>query len=320
MPFFEADHNESSSEGLLPPLIAILGPTACGKSEVAMSLARCFGCEILNSDSRQIYREMEIGTAKPGRMDRQEIPHHLLDLVSPDETFSAGEFARQGRLVLAKLWASGGLPLLVGGTGFYYEALTRGLPDINVDKNIRHRLQEMLELDGTFALVDELRRIDPAAALSIDISNPRRVMRALEIIHATGRPLSEARAEVSPLHARILPIVVDFPRDMLCERMEQRIQNMLTMGLRDEVKRLNELYDWSAPGMRTIGYAEWRSYFQGETDLDDTVEQINIHTRQYAKRQVTWFKRRPGVEPIDLSEPGAESRIKFMVRNFLTAK
>ncbi|MFZ2959958.1 MAG: tRNA (adenosine(37)-N6)-dimethylallyltransferase MiaA [Candidatus Ozemobacteraceae bacterium] len=301
----------------LPPLIAILGPTACGKSDLAMMIARRFGCEILNADSRQIYREMEIGTAKPTELERRQIPHHLLDVVSPAETFSAGEYARLGRAVLANLWAEKKLPLLVGGTGFYFEALTAGLPDVAVDNEIRHRLQEMLDMDGLPALVDELRRIDPFAAGAIDISNPRRVMRALEIIHATGRPLADARSGGSVLQARVLPIVVGFPRDILRERIEGRIEKMLASGLRDEVGRLREVYDWSVPGMQAIGYAEWREFFRGEADLEETAERINIHTRQYAKRQMTWFKRRPGGEPVDLSMPNAADHVAGLVESFL---
>ncbi|HEY9071735.1 MAG TPA: tRNA (adenosine(37)-N6)-dimethylallyltransferase MiaA, partial [Candidatus Ozemobacteraceae bacterium] len=167
------------------PLIALLGPTACGKSALALDLARRFGLEIVNCDSRQIYREMEIGTAKPGPAERAAVPHHLFDLVTPDRRFSAGDYLREATACCERLWARGAVPLITGGTGFYYDALTGGLPRATGDPGLQFRLQERLETEGLASLVEELGRLDPAGAAAIDRQNPRRVLRALELVLAT---------------------------------------------------------------------------------------------------------------------------------------
>ncbi|HOT28740.1 MAG TPA: tRNA (adenosine(37)-N6)-dimethylallyltransferase MiaA [Candidatus Ozemobacteraceae bacterium] len=279
------------------PLIAVLGPTACGKSALALELARRFGLEIVNCDSRQVYREMEIGTAKPGPDERAAVPHHLFDLVGPDERFSAGEYARQATACCESLWAAGKVPLLVGGTGFYYDALVEGLPEDQGNPALQRDLQERLESEGLQVLLDELDRLDPAGAASIDRRNPRRVLRALELVLAGGRPLADLRKRHGAIRATPFPILVTLGRETLHERIARRIDAMLSAGLADEARSLIARFGSDAPGLKSIGYAEWTEPHADEAAVR---EAIVAHTRQYAKRQETWFRKRPGGAMHDL--------------------
>ncbi|HNW35675.1 MAG TPA: tRNA (adenosine(37)-N6)-dimethylallyltransferase MiaA, partial [Candidatus Ozemobacteraceae bacterium] len=270
------------------PLIAVLGPTACGKSALALDLARGFGFDIVNCDSRQVYREMEIGTAKPDAAERAAVPHHLFDLVSPDERFSAGEYARKATTCCEALWKQGRVPLLVGGTGFYYDALTEGLPEGTGDFALQNQLQERLATEGLLQLLDELERLDPAGAASIDRHNSRRVTRALELVLSSGQPLAEARKRQGALEADILCIPVTIDRGLLHESIAGRVDMMLAAGLAGEARSLLEKYGPEAPGMQTIGYSEWAAPGLPESEVR---ESIIIHTRRYAKRQETWFRK-----------------------------
>lgn len=296
------------------PLIAILGPTACGKSAIALDLARTFGFDIINCDSRQIYRGMEIGTAKPGPEERAAIPHHLFDLVNPDERFSAGEFARQAGLCCESLWTAGKVPLLVGGTGFYYDALTEGLPEETGSPVLQLQLHQRLESEGIQQLLDELDRLDPAGGAAIDRRNPRRVVRALELILASGLPLAEARRRQGALHADFLHILVTIDRETLHERIGGRVDGMIAAGLATEARSLIDRYGIDAPGLKSIGYAEWGDPGADEGSIRDA---IIAHTRQYAKRQETWFRKRPGGNFHDLGQRETSANIFKQVATFL---
>lgn len=290
-----------SGSGVRRPLIAILGPTAVGKSDLAVDLCRRFGGDLLNADSRQVYREMEIGTAKPTAAERAVVPHRLFDLVTPDQAFSAGDYERLGRQELEQTWNAGRIPVLCGGTGFYYDALVHGLPETHADPELRVSLDDRFQQDGLPGLIDELRRLDPAGAETIDLANPRRVIRALEIILTSGKPLHEARSGRSQIQAALFPIVVTIPRDRLAERISQRVAAMISRGLQFEVEALIKRYGWDAPGLQTIGYREWKPFFEGVASIEQVAEEISLRTRQYAKRQETWFRRRPGCPVRDIS-------------------
>lgn len=296
------------------PLIAVLGPTACGKSALALELARRFGLEIVNCDSRQIYREMEIGTAKPGPDERAAVPHHLFDLVGPDERFSAGEYARQATACCESLWTAGKVPLLVGGTGFYYDALTEGLPVETGDPALQLHLQDRLESEGLQALLDELDRLDPAGAASIDRRNPRRVLRALELVLTGGRPLADLWKRHGAIRATALPILVTVGRESLHERIARRVDKMLAAGLAGEARSLLARFGSDAPGLKSIGYAEWAEPHADETSIR---EAIIAHTRQYAKRQETWFRKRPGGVMHDLGRRETSADIVKQAEAFL---
>lgn len=300
-----------------PRLIALLGPTASGKSSLALPLARDLGLEIVNCDSRQVYREMDIGTAKPTTDERRAVPHHLLDLVSPAEPFSAGDYLRAARPCLEELWRAGRVPLLVGGTGFYFDALQHGLPEVATDDGSQERWQARLDAEGLPALVDELRRRDPEGAARVDLANPRRVQRALAILEATGGSLAAAHRRTGGLEAEFLVLVGTRPRQDLWERIRQRVGEMVAGGLADEARRLLAVYGRSAPGLRAIGYAEWEPFLRGAVDADEVVRQIVIHTRQYAKRQETWFRKRPGVPLLAFDDPALPGRLAADITRFL---
>lgn len=297
-------------------IVAILGPTACGKTSLALELSELYDCQILNCDSRQIFSEMEIGTAKPSSTERKRIPHHLLDICPPSSEFSAGDYCDAARKCLDSLWNDGKRVILAGGTGFYFEALVNGLSDTGKDPILRQELTARLDDEGLDALVAELYRLDPQAAGRIDLKNPRRVIRALEIIYTTGLNLSDARRIKNTLNADLLTILVTLPRKILHEKITERVKKMIHDGLQTEVQTLVKHFGFDSPGLKTIGYAEWKSFFDGTTDLESVIEQIIIHTRQYAKRQETWFRKRPGIPFIDLSLPDAKIAIKCKVEQF----
>ncbi|MBF0545061.1 MAG: tRNA (adenosine(37)-N6)-dimethylallyltransferase MiaA [Candidatus Riflebacteria bacterium] len=305
---------------LPPPLLAILGPTAAGKTGLSVKLSEYFNVEVINCDSRQVYREMDIGTAKPTPDERQKVTHHFLDIIAPDESFNAGHFVACARPLLAKIWSEKKTPLVVGGTGFYFDALIQGLPEIGENEAIRNELQEAFFRNGIGVLLKELSKLDPEAAEHVDVANPRRLLRALEMIKLSGLSLKEIEEKREKLNARVLPFLINLPRNLLVERIYKRVDEMIESGLENEAKTLFEKYGEDAEGLNTIGYHEWRDYWEGKTKFSETVESIKIHTRQYAKRQVTWFKKRPGGDFLDPSEAGTFDAIVQSIKTFLDFK
>jgi len=286
------------------PVLAVLGPTASGKTGLALEIADRHGCEIVNCDSRQIYSEMLIGTAHPTQAEMAQSPHHLFSIITPDRSFSAAEYAEAAAAAIRQIWHRSRIPLLVGGTGFYYDALAEGLGAAGNDIELAQRLQQELQTKGLAAMLDRLQKLDPAASSQIDVNNPRRVLRAIEIVTNTGRPLAENR-RVSPLPEAVFkPVVVTRPREELHKAIERRVDEMIAAGLENEVRRLVGKYGRQAPGLNSIGYNEWFALLEGKADLHATREAIVIHTRQYAKRQETWLRRRPGPPLFNLAEPG----------------
>ena len=300
-------------------LAVILGPTASGKSDLALDLAERMRLEILNCDSRQVYREMPIGTAAPVPEDRARCPHHLYELICPSENFSAGRYEVVARDCLESLWKQGRKPLLVGGTGFYFQALVEGMPDIPFVPEVREHLQQRLLKVGREALVEELRQRDPLALQMVDVNNPRRVTRALEIMEMTGRSLSAVWAERNPLQAEILILTVSWPREVLHGRISRRVASMVKSGLESEVQGLLNTYGDAAAGLKSIGYAEWLPFFRGEISREKVVEQIVIHTRQFAKRQLTWFRYQTQGIGIDLSNADSLTQLKQVLGDFWKA-
>ncbi|MBI3039686.1 tRNA (adenosine(37)-N6)-dimethylallyltransferase MiaA, partial [bacterium] len=222
---------------------------------------------------------------------------------------------------LRGLWERGKTPLLVGGTGFYYDALINGLPkDVLVDREFRLNLNKRLESDGLSILFEELQRLDPEGALLVDKFNPRRILRALEIIHASGKSLVLIRDNRFPLVADCLNLLVTLPKPTLDDRIESRIGEMMKNGLREEVQGVFSRYGQGAPAFKSIGYSEWKNFFKGAQTLDETVRSIVVHTRQYAKRQMTWFRKRPGGDFLDLSRPGTTGDVFKKVEEFLEKK
>ncbi|MBX3102978.1 MAG: tRNA (adenosine(37)-N6)-dimethylallyltransferase MiaA [Bacteroidetes bacterium] len=308
-----------SSEPSLPLLVVLYGPTASGKTQLAIELAQALGCEVLNADSRQIYREMELGTAKPTAQERNLVTHYGLDLVSPDEAFSAPDYAAYALGILPSLFTRSPVQIVCGGTGFYIRALCEGLDEIPpTPPEVRTRIQQQLDTQGLAALVAELAQADPVAYARIDLRNPRRVQRALEVYYATGRPLShwQQGATDRPRPFRCLYLSPHWPRAQLYARIDARVDTMLAAGLLAEVQALMARYGPGAPGLQAIGYAETVAHLQGQTDYATLVARVKQHTRNYAKRQLTWLRQLPQVQLLDMPVPGvAEQALTYIRRH-----
>lgn len=299
------------------PVLAVLGPTASGKTSLAIKIAKTFNCEIVNCDSRQIYREMRIGTARPDDTEMQQVPHHLFNLISPDQAFSAADYSEHACRVIKEIWQRNRIPLLTGGTGFYYAVVSEGLGEAGHNPELAEKLRVELETVGFESFVKKLLELDPEAGEMVDLKNPRRVLRAAEIVIGSKKPLS-ANRPVSPLpEAEFKAVVVTRPRSILHENIARRVDQMICEGLEKEVSELIDRYGRSASGLNSIGYNEWFDYFDGRISPEQVREQIIIHTRQYAKRQETWFRRRPGVPVSDLSIPENESEIFQQISAFI---
>ncbi len=275
-----------------PPLVVILGPTASGKTALAIHVARALNGEIINADSRQIYRGMDIGTAKPSPAERAAVPHHLLDIVTPDETFTLAQYQRAAYATIDAIHARGKLPLLVGGTGQYITAVVEGwgIPEVPPNPDLRRELEDYAEQHGARALHDRLRAADPDAAARIDYRNVRRVVRALEVYLETGAPITALQRKKPPPY-RILQLGLTLPREQLFARIDARITRMVEAGLLDEVRDLLKAgYTWDCPAMSGLGYSQWRAYLEGTASYDDTIDAIRRQTRAFARRQYTWFR------------------------------
>ncbi len=283
----------------LPKLIVVCGPTASGKTQWGLDLAKQFKGRVISADSRQIYKKMAIGTAQPeGEWRRvglhkdffvQDVPHYLVGWLDPGKTFSAAEF-RDRALKYAKLiQRAGETPIVVGGTGLYVSALVDNFSIPRVAAS--PKLRRSLEGKPLSELTTLLQKLDPEAAATIDLKNPRRLIRALEVCILTGEPFSAQKKKGTPLF-EVLQIGIRVPRETLYERINARVDQMMTAGLEKEVKALlKQKYSWNLPSMNGIGYREFKEYFANQTTLAQVVELIKQNTRQYARRQLTWFNR-----------------------------
>jgi tRNA dimethylallyltransferase len=274
-----------------PPVVVILGPTASGKSALAMRFAREFDGAIVSADSRQVYRFMDIGTAKPSLEERTAITHCLIDIVAPDEVYSLAQYQTDAYAALDDVTRSGRLPLLVGGTGQYLTAVIEGwgIPTVPPNPAARAALEAFARQHGTLALHARLETVDPAAAARIDHRNVRRVVRALEVFEETGTPISVLQQRTPPPY-RFIQIGLTMPRDRLYRRIDERVESMAASGLEGEVRGLLERgYTWDCPAMSGLGYAQWRPYLAGLATLDDTLTAIRHATHAFARRQYTWF-------------------------------
>ncbi|MCS6845605.1 MAG: tRNA (adenosine(37)-N6)-dimethylallyltransferase MiaA [Caldilineales bacterium] len=276
----------------VPPLVAIVGPTAVGKSALALEAAQRLGGEIVSADSRQIYRGMDIGTDKPTPEQRRRVPHHLLDVVEPDQVFTLAQYQRAAYNAIADIHERGRLPLLVGGTGLYVRAVLEGLhiPEVPPDPALRQELEAFAQAEGAQALHARLAALDPDAARRIDPRNVRRVVRALEVTLLTGVPISRLQ-QASPPPFRVLRIGLTRPRPVLYARIDRRVDAMIEAGLVEEVRRLLEAgYSPSLPALTGLGYRQIIQYLQGELSLAEAVAAIKQQTRRFVRQQATWFR------------------------------
>jgi tRNA dimethylallyltransferase len=280
-------------------IVTLMGPTASGKTELAMRIADALPVAIISVDSAMVYRDMNIGTAKPEAAVLERYPHHLIDLRDPAEPYSVGEFVADARVCVAAALEAGRLPLLVGGTMLYFKAFKGGIADLpETSDEIRAELAQRAQREGLAALHEELRRIDPVAAAGIHPNNPQRLLRALEVYASSGRPISEFWAQqprggvAQALGCRLLEFAVEAPREVVNARIERRFGDMLNTGLLDEVRALMARGDLSVevPSMRAVGYRQVWRHLSGEIDHATMVERAVSATRQLAKRQRTWLR------------------------------
>jgi len=296
----------------LPPLLVLLGPTASGKTDISIELAQRLNAEIISADSRQIYKYLDIGTAKPTQEQLATVRHHFISEKLPTETFSAGEFGIEGRKVIADIHARGGNAIVVGGSGLYIKSLTDGLFDgPEADPDIREVLEAKVERGMTRDLLDELRRVDPDSAVTADITKPRRIIRALEVFYLTGKPLSIHHRELKPQIAfSPLFIGLAWDRPVLYKHIEQRCDAMLEAGLENEVSGLQAMgYNRRLNALNTVGYAEVFAHQNDEISREKMIRLFRQNSRRYAKRQMTWFRRDARIRWIRMTEDRSQEEV-----------
>ncbi|WP_165855468.1 tRNA (adenosine(37)-N6)-dimethylallyltransferase MiaA [Marinobacter sp. JSM 1782161] len=316
----------------LPPAIFLMGPTAAGKTDLALALCQVLPCEIISVDSAMIYRGMDIGTAKPSTEELAQAPHRLIDICDPADTYSAADFRTDALREMDEITARGRIPLLVGGTMMYFKALLHGMSDLpSADPALRRQLEARAESEGWAALHEELRQKDPVAAEAIHPNNRQRVLRALEVVLLTGQPISAAWAadrgtsgdvdypyltrwqadDSGALPYNVIQLsIAPGNRSVLHERIRLRFGKMLDMGFADEVRALRRRPDLhpGLPSIRCVGYRQAWAWLDGEVDYDTFVEKGVAATRQLAKRQLTWLRKWPDVAWIDSGASGSLKR------------
>ncbi len=301
------------------PLIVLVGPTGIGKSALALDLAETLQGEIVSADSRQVYRGMDIGTAKPTRAERARVAHHLIDIVDPDQDFALAGFQERAYKAIDDIAARRLLPLLVGGTGQYIHAVVEGwrIPRVPADPALRARLYAEAEAQSLQSLYKKLLELDPEAAGLVDARNPRRVIRALEVCISSGQPFSALRGKDPPPYA-VLQIGLTMERQRLYRRVDVRIDEMISRGLVEEVRGLvNKGYSWTLPSMSSLGYVQFRPYFEESATLEETVALIKKQTRRFIRHQYNWFRLADKrIRWFDASLPPRDSALE-LIRAFL---
>ncbi len=301
---------------LHPPPILLAGPTAVGKSEIALLLAERIGGEIISVDSMQVYRGLDIGTAKPSPVERARVPHHLIDVVELTEAFDAAKFASLAHQIVAEIQARGRVPILCGGTGLYFKAFLEGVGEAPPGDP---KLRAELEATPLAELLRELTQCDPVTAARIDQKNPRRIIRAVEVIRLTGKPFSQQRADWNPSSILHPPssMFLGLSRSAadLHARINSRVEQMFACGLVEETRRLLEHgLEQNQTAMQAIGYRQVVENLRGERSLPDTIELVKIKTRQFAKRQMTWFRRKLNLEWIELQLEASPASVTALVK------
>ncbi len=274
------------------PLLVIVGPTAVGKTGLSLQLAHDFDVEIISADSHQVYRGLDIGTAKPTSAEQAVTPHHLLDVVDPDGVLTLAQFQEQAYAAVDDIHQRGRLPVLAGGTGQWIRAVIEGwrIPRVPPDPALRAKFEAKVEAGGPQVLHDQLAAVDPQSAIKIDPRNVRRVIRALEVYHKTGIPISKHQHKHPPPY-HILQVGLTMPREMLYERIDQRVDKMLEQGLLEEVHRLVEAgCGWDKPAMLGLGYRQIGQHLRGEVTEEEAVALIKRETRRFVRQQYNWFR------------------------------
>lgn len=290
----------------LTQVVVILGPTGVGKTAISLALAERLQAEIVSADSMQIYRGMNIGTAKATAAERARIPHHCIDLLEVTERYSAAQYQNDARAAIAQIRQKEKLPILVGGTGLYLRAALEpyDFSDAKLDLSLRQTLQERAAREGNLSLLSELAQVDAKAAAKLHVNDAKRIIRALEVYYTTGKPISLAEQETEaaePLY-QVVYLGLTRPREQLYARIEQRVDEMFTLGLTEEVRQLiRQGLTEQVPAGQALGYKEFFPYFRDEVRLDDVAALLKQNTRRYAKRQMTWFRANSQIHWFDLS-------------------
>jgi tRNA dimethylallyltransferase len=306
------------AENVKPKIIIICGPTALGKTSVAIHIAGIFNGQIVGADSMQIYRHMDIGTAKPTPDEQSRVAHHMIDLIDPDEHFDARQFAEMAHDKIMRLYAGGVTPFVVGGTGLYIKALVHGLFKAGQsDIHVRERLQEQARIYGAGYLYQRLSRHDPDTAERIHPNDTYRIIRALEVHELTGKTITAFQQDhgFKDNRFRVLKIGMHIDREVLYDRINHRVDAMIDSGFLNEVKGLLKMgYSDDLKSMQSIGYRHLIGFIKGRYPWDETIRTLKRDTRRYAKRQLTWFKADP---EIIWREPGQLSEIQMLIKSFL---
>jgi tRNA dimethylallyltransferase len=301
-------NNFQETSGLLSKqktLVVIAGPTAVGKTDLAIKLANHYHTDIVSADSRQFYREMSIGTAKPSEDELAQAKHYFINSHSITDNFNVGDFEKEGLKAIDEIFTHSDVAILAGGSGLYIKAICEGFDDVPAaSSEIRDRLNTEYEKNGIEGLKEQLRIADPVYYEEVDTNNPQRIIRALEVIESTGKPFSSYRtANIKQRHFNIIKIGLNLPRKLLYQRINLRVDLMVKQGLIDEVKSLLPHRNLNA--LNTVGYKEIFEYLDGKTDLDTAISMIKQNTRRFAKRQLTWFNKDKTInwfEPSQLEE------------------
>lgn len=284
-------------------VVVLVGPTASGKTAVSLPLAERLGAEIMSADSRQMYRLMDIGTAKPTPAELARVPHHFVDILDPDQDYSAGEYGIRGREEIERIFSRGRVPLVVGGSGLYIRSLIDGIfHGPPADPEVRSVIEKQFENGGIDALLAELRRVDPVFAARVDPTKPRRMIRALEVYHVTGVPISQLHEELK-VEIPFTPVIFGllWPKPELHRRINERSQAMIGQGFLSEVENLVKRgYGPELNALNTVGYAEAFAMRAGRMTMEEMIEVFSRNTRRYAKRQMTWFRRDERVSWIEM--------------------
>ncbi|MDQ0299215.1 tRNA dimethylallyltransferase [Salibacterium salarium] len=298
-------------------VIVIAGPTAVGKSEVGMQLASYFNGEIISGDSMQIYKGLDIGTAKVSKAERNQIPHHFVDELTPSDTYSAADFKQAAAEKIKEINSKGKVPFIVGGTGFYIRAVTRDLEfqDAPSDASFRKNMENIVAEQGVSVLHEQLKSVDEESARVIHPHNVKKIIRALEIYHLTGhtkQSFTEQENKDSPYDLVMIGLTMD--RDNLYARINQRVDEMVDKGIIDEARWLFETFPPESQAAQAIGYKEFFPYFRGDCSMDSAVSQLKKNSRHYAKRQLTWFRNKEDVEWFEMTYENKHEKIQKMIR------
>jgi len=293
-------------------VLAIVGPTAVGKSDLAIKIGRSKKIEIINADAMQLYKGMNIGTAKLDEKNRENIPHHLIDVLSPSEEASVSVYQSKARALIQEVIQRQNTPVLVGGSGLYVNAVLEDLEFPGTNLEIRAKYEELLEKNGVKFLYSELKKIDPAAAENILENNARRIVRALEVNELTGKNFNAKLPEPSPVFKDIR-IGLNLDRELLDLRIETRVHEMFNQGLVKEVELIFEELIKGKTAQKALGYSQVIQYLQGEITLEQAIEQTIIHTRKYARRQISWFKRDPLIQWFDAQDDELLAKVNRII-------